>query len=86
VMIPEANRKDPFYQNLFRKRTEEKLSGLKNKTLHNVHLRVTKDFLSGFRLSVYVSNVFNLKPYNEDGYVYSNFTPTSFGANISYRF
>ncbi len=86
VMIPDANRKDQLYQNLFRKRTEEKLSGLKNKTLHNVHLRVTKDFLSGFRLSVYVSNVFNLKPYNEDGYVYSNFTTTSFGVNISYRF
>lgn len=85
-MISEANRKDQIYQNLFRKRTVEKLSGLGSKTLHNVHLRVTKDFLSGFRLSVYVSNVFNLKPYNEDGYVYTNFTPISFGANISYRF
>ncbi|CAI9675388.1 TonB-dependent receptor plug domain-containing protein [Elizabethkingia anophelis] len=86
VMISEANRKDQLYQNLFRKRITEKLSGLGSKTLHNVHLRVTKDFLSGFRLSVYVSNVFNLKPYNEDGYVYTNFTPISFGSNISYRF
>ncbi|MDN5476130.1 MAG: TonB-dependent receptor [Chryseobacterium sp.] len=85
-MIPENDRTNPLYQNLFLKPSDEKLSGLYNKTLHNVHLRVTKDFLSGFRLSVYVSNVFNLKAYDEKGYVYSNFTSTSFGANISYKF
>ncbi len=86
TMIAEGERDNIKYQNIFRKPTAEKLSGLYNKTLHNVHLRVTKDFLSGFRLSVYVSNVFNLKAYDEKGYVYSNFTSTSFGGNISYRF
>ncbi|WP_353149423.1 TonB-dependent receptor [Chryseobacterium sp.] len=85
-MIPENDRTNPKYQSLFLKPDAEKLSGLYNKTLHNVHLRVTKDFLSGFRLSVYVSNVFNLKAYDEKGYVYANFTSTSFGANISYKF
>lgn len=85
-MIPEGQNTNQLYQNLFRKPTDEKLSGLYNKTLHNVHLRVTKDFLSGFRLSVYVSNVFNLKAYDERGYLYANFTSTSFGANISYKF
>ncbi|REC49744.1 TonB-dependent receptor [Chryseobacterium pennipullorum] len=85
-MIAEGDRTNPTYQNLFLKPTSEKLSGLYNKTLHNIHLRVTKDFLSGFRLSVYVSNVFNLKAYDERGYVYANFASTSFGANISYRF
>lgn len=85
-MIPENDRTNPKYQSLFLKPDAEKLSGLYNKTLHNVHLRVTKDFLSGFRLSVYVSNVFNLKAYDERGAVYGNFTSTSFGANISYKF
>lgn len=85
-MIPESDRTNPKYQSLFLKPDAEKLSGLYNKTLHNVHLRVTKDFLSGFRLSVYVSNVFNLKAYDERGAVYGNFTSTSFGANISYKF
>lgn len=85
-MIPENDRTNPKYQGLFLKPSEEKLSGLYNKTLHNIHLRVTKDFLSGFRLSIYVSNVFNLKAYDERGTVYGNFTSTSFGGNISYRF
>ncbi|WP_255577351.1 TonB-dependent receptor [Elizabethkingia sp. JS20170427COW] len=85
-IIPEQNRKNPIYQNLFRDPSTEKLSGLYNKTLHNFHLRVSKDFLSRFRLSVYVSNVFNIKAYNENGYLYSNFTSTSFGTNLSYRF
>jgi ferric enterobactin receptor len=85
-MIPENDRTNPIYQNLFLSPSSEKLSGLYNKTLHNIHLRVTKDFLSGFRLSVYVSNVFNLKAYDEKGSLYPNFTSTSFGGNISYRF
>ncbi|WP_318846863.1 TonB-dependent receptor [Chryseobacterium sp. JV558] len=85
-MISENDRTNPKYQGLFLKPSDEKLSGLYNKTLHNVHLRVTKDFLSGFRLSIYVSNVFNLKAYDERGSVYGNFTSTSFGGNISYRF
>lgn len=86
VLIPENDRQNPKYSNLFRKPSEEKVSGLYHKTLHNFHLRVTKDFLSGFRVSVYVNNVFNLKPYNESGYEYANFTPISFGANLSYKF
>ncbi len=85
-MIPENDRQNPKYSNLFRKASEERVSGLTRKTLHNFHLRVTKDFLSGFRVSVYVNNVFNLKPYNESGYEYANFTPISFGANLSYKF
>lgn len=86
VMIPEGERSDPRYQNLFRKSSDETLSGLGSKTLHNIHLRVTKDFLSGFRISIYVNNVFNLKAYSEYGTQYGNFSPTSFGANISYKF
>lgn len=86
TMIPENDRQNPKYSNLFRKASEERVSGLTRKTLHNFHLRVTKDFLSGFRVSVYVNNVFNLKPYNESGYEYANFTPISFGANLSYKF
>lgn len=86
VMIPEAERSNPKYQTLFRKASEESLSGLGKKTLHNIHLRVTKDFLSGFRISIYVNNVFNLKAYNEYGTLYTNFSPASFGANISYKF
>ncbi|MGE8526225.1 TonB-dependent receptor plug domain-containing protein [Chryseobacterium rhizosphaerae] len=86
VMIPEGERSDQKYQTLFRKASEESLSGLGKKTLHNVHLRVTKDFLSGFRISIYVNNVFNLKAYNEYGTLYTNFSPASFGANISYKF
>lgn len=59
---------------------------LDGKTFHNFHLRVTKDFLSGIRISVYLNNMFNLKVYDTYGYEYTNFTPISFGGNLSYRF
>lgn len=59
---------------------------LNGKTLHNFHLRVTKDFLNGFRVSVYLNNMFNLKAYNNYGAKYVYFTPISFGGNLSYQF
>ncbi|WP_053082697.1 TonB-dependent receptor [Chryseobacterium angstadtii] len=59
---------------------------LDGRTFHNFHLRVTKDFLSGIRISVYLNNMFNLKVYNNNGYAYTNFTPISFGGNLSYKF
>jgi len=64
-------------------RTDFDLNG---KTFHNFHLRISKDFLSGVRISVYLNNMFNLKVYNSYGYRYSSFTPISFGGNMSYQF
>lgn len=55
-------------------------------TFHNFHLRVSKDFLSGIRISLYLNNMFNLKVYDQYGKNYPNFTPISFGGNLSYQF
>ena len=55
-------------------------------TFHNFHFRVSKEFQSGIRISVYLNNMFNLRAYDPLGYEYQNFTPISFGGNISYQF
>ncbi len=55
-------------------------------TFHNFHLRISKEFQSKLRISVYLNNMFNLKAYDSLGYEYANFTPISFGGNISYQF
>lgn len=59
---------------------------LDGRTFHNFHLRVSKDFLSGIRISVYLNNMFNIKVYDQYGKRYANFTPISFGGNLSYQF
>ena len=32
------------------------------KSIHNIHFRLSKDFLNGFKVSVYTTNIFGLKP------------------------
>lgn len=59
---------------------------LDGKTFHNFHLRVSKDFLSGVRISVYLNNMFNLKAFDQYGRRYAGFTPMTFGGNLSYQF
>ena len=88
--IPESERADAKYQNIHRQATETTTQRL-GKVLHNIHLRVTKNFLSGFQASVYVYNVLNSRPARKNlnnGSIeeYDFFTPISFGANLSYKF
>lgn len=60
-----------------------------NTAYHNFHLRISKDFLNGFRFDFYVSNFLNLKPtyVDNDGDVNDiKITPLAFGSKISYQF
>ncbi|KUJ61206.1 hypothetical protein AR687_13515 [Flavobacteriaceae bacterium CRH] len=57
--------------------------------LHNFHLRVSKDFLNGFGVSLYATNFLNLKPYyyNDTNTKYLSETANlSFGARLNYEF
>ncbi|HEY4538815.1 MAG TPA: TonB-dependent receptor [Faecalibacter sp.] len=57
--------------------------------IHNMHLRISKDFMNGFKVSVYTTNVFGLKPtyYNSNGvkllYPIAQF---SLGGKLEYSF
>ena len=65
--------------------TQSKLQNV----LHNFHLRVSKDFLNGFSVSLYSTNFLNLKPYYYDTSglkVLSNIAPLTFGASLNYQF
>lgn len=57
--------------------------------LHNFHLRVSKDFLNGFGVSLYATNFLNLKPFyytisNEK--TLSDIAQFSFGGKLTYEF
>lgn len=59
------------------------------KTLHNFHLRVSKDFLNGFKASIYVNNFLNLKPYyynNNNLKITYEIADFSFGGRLEYEF
>lgn len=64
------------------------------KTYHNFHLRLTKDFLNGFKFSFYANNFLDLRPTqlveNSDGSYqvenYETFVKLSFGTRIEYSF
>ena len=86
--IPEADQTNTeLYGHLIQTplKGDEKLQ----KTLHNVHLRVSKDFLNGFKVSLYTTNILGLKP------TYINSTDTrqlygiatfSLGGRLEYSF
>lgn len=91
VEIPEVDRENTLlYGDIFNSSVIEELD-FKNipKSYHNFHLRVSKDFLNGFRFDFYVNNVFNLQPSytNSIGEIRQiNVTPISFGTKINYQF
>ncbi|MFC0778335.1 TonB-dependent receptor domain-containing protein [Flavobacterium sp. HJSW_4] len=65
--------------------TESKLKNM----LHNFHLRVSKDFLNGFSVSLYATNFLNLKPFyidNSGNKTLSNIATLSFGTRLDYKF
>lgn len=66
--------------------TENKLAN----AVHNFHLRVSKDFLNGFSVSLYSTNFLNLKPFyyddSGDKILAKNFAAFSFGARLDYQF
>ena len=64
-----------------------------NDVYHNFHLRISKDFLSGFRFSFYVNNFLNLRPtqlYETNASSYYQVNPKviklSFGTKIEFKF
>ena len=70
------------------KAPQKTLAELQN-SLHNFHLRISKDFLNGFKVSVYTTNVFGLKPtyINDSGERrVSNIAKFSLGGKIEYTF
>ncbi|UYW01613.1 TonB-dependent receptor [Flavobacterium agricola] len=92
--IPVADRNNTdMYGHIINKNsllTPKKLA----KTYHNFHLRLTKDFLNGFKFSFYSNNFLDLRPteYIEltDGtFIEQNYEPfvkLSFGTRIEYSF
>ncbi|WJS95534.1 TonB-dependent receptor [Flavobacterium johnsoniae] len=59
------------------------------KAVHNFHLRVSKDFLNGFSVSLYATNFLNVKPYYYDDSgdkILSNVATFSFGTRLDYEF
>lgn len=70
------------------KAPQKTLAELQN-SLHNFHLRISKDFLNGFKVSVYTTNVFGLKPtyINDSGErIVSKIAKFSLGGKIEYTF
>ncbi len=75
------------YGHLIQKSTETE-NKLQN-ALHNFHLRVSKDFLNGFSVSLYATNFLNVKPYYYDDSgdkILSNVATFSFGTRLDYEF
>jgi len=76
-----------LYGHLIKPSTKS-LASLQN-SLHNFHLRLSKDFLNGFKVSVYTTNVFGLKPtyFNDSGERKEyNIAKFSFGGKLEYTF
>jgi hypothetical protein len=86
--IPEQDRNNhQLYGNLIQ--TDSSFKDTLQKTLHNFHLRVSKDFLNGFKISFYANNFLNLKPYYFDysgNKLFYSMTDFSFGGKIEYEF
>lgn len=75
------------YGHLIQKNIETD-SKMKN-MLHNFHLRVSKDFLNGFSVSLYATNFLNVKPYyyNDSNIkTLSEIANFSFGTKLNYQF
>ncbi|MBF4516892.1 TonB-dependent receptor [Flavobacterium sp. ANB] len=67
------------------KETDYKMQNM----LHNFHLRVSKDFLNGFSVSLYATNFLNVKPYYYDEKnikTLSDVANFSFGTRLNYEF
>ena len=57
--------------------------------IHNVHLRISKDFLNGFKVSVYTTNILGLKPTYLDSSNVIKLNPIaqfSLGGKLEYSF
>ena len=92
VAIPEADQNNTaLYGHIIRSQSE--FNRELTKAYHNFHLRVSKDFLNGFRFSFYANNFLDLKTTNSEIVNGSNITrinsrlvPLSFGTKIEYQF
>ncbi len=90
VPIPEADRSNPaLYGHIFPIsliRTEDELQ----KVYHNFHLRISKDFLNGFRFSFYSNNFLDLQHKHIDNRGRldrkSGMAVLSFGTKVEYQF
>lgn len=91
-LIPEADRmNEEKYGHILRTGSSrnQKLDAI----YHNFHLRISKDFASGFKFSFYVNNFMNLRPsqyYREATTAYYRINPDviklSFGTKIEFKF
>lgn len=90
IEIPENEVHSDYYLGLLRGAKDGYNQNL-NRLLHNFHLRISKEFLNGFKVSLYAQNMLNLKPiyYSElrkKQLPYRNFTPFSFGTSVNFKF
>lgn len=59
------------------------------KVIHNIHFRLSKDFLNGFKVSVYSTNILGLKPLYRDANNTQTIYPIAkfaIGAKVNYEF
>src|SRR5690606_3515579 len=85
IAIPVSERSDNRYSGLWRSPNASK--DIRTPTYHNFHARVTKEFLNGVSMSMYVTNFLDYRPIvviNESEKRTNS--PISFGANIQYQF
>ena len=92
VLIPNEDQNNTaLYGHIIKK--DSKYTNNNKKVYHNFHLRVSKDFLNGFRFSLYANNFLDLKPTTtgiENGKEVKKINPDvvklSFGTKIEYQF
>jgi hypothetical protein len=85
--IPEAQRtNEQLYGHLFRNEINNENDF---DVYHNLHLRLSKDFINGFRIDFYANNFLNFKPRYIDDNGDVQFIDTaslSFGMKLNYKF
>lgn len=86
--IPIENRTNTeLYGHVFRDNPDTSIN--KARVTHNFHLRLSKEFINGFRLDFYANNFLNMRPTYLDGdnqLQTLSITPLSFGMNLNYKF
>lgn len=91
LIAPENQSNTDLYGHIIK--SSSRYENNNNKVFHNFHLRISKDFLNGFRFSFYANNFLDLKPTRierqngEDIRIINpDMVQLSFGTKIEYQF
>lgn len=91
AIAPENQNNTDLYGHIIK--SDKGYENNKTKVFHNFHLRISKDFLNGFRFSFYANNFLDLKPTSierQNGkdikVINPDMVKLSFGTKIEYQF